>query len=64
MNALQKQFKLTPLSAWGRSYTPPRGIVDPTIDVKTPPVDQVNRMSVRFLQDAGGTDEGQSSVTG
>jgi hypothetical protein len=45
VNAIQRQYKLTPLSAWGNSYTPPRGIVDPTIDVKTPPVDQVNRMS-------------------
>jgi hypothetical protein len=45
VNALQEQYRLTPLSAWGKPYTPPRGMVDPTIDVKTPPVDQVNRMS-------------------
>ncbi len=45
VNAIQKQYKLTPLSAWGKPYTPPRGVVHPRIDTKTPPVDQVNRMS-------------------
>jgi hypothetical protein len=45
VNAIQKQYKLTPLSAWGKPYTPPNGVIDPTIDVKTPPVDQVNGMS-------------------
>jgi hypothetical protein len=45
VNAIQKQYKLTPLSAWGKPYTPPAGVVDPRIDTKTPPVDQVNRMS-------------------
>ena len=45
VNAIQKQYKLTPLSAWGKPYTPPAGVVDPMIDTKTPPVDQVNRMS-------------------
>jgi hypothetical protein len=45
VNALQKQYKLTPLSAFGKPYTPPKGTVDPNIDMKTPPVDQVGRMS-------------------
>ena len=45
VNALQKQYKLTPLSAFGKPYTPPKGVVDPNIDMKTPPVDQVSRMS-------------------
>jgi hypothetical protein len=26
-------------------YTPPKGVVDPKIDMKTPPIDQVSRMS-------------------
>lgn len=29
VNALQKDFKLVPLSSYGRSYTPPEGTVDP-----------------------------------
>jgi hypothetical protein len=45
VNAIQKQYRLTPLSAYGKPYTPPVGVVDPQIDMKTPPVDQVNRMS-------------------
>ena len=32
--ALQDQFKLYPLSSWGKEYTPPPGKVDPTIDMK------------------------------
>jgi hypothetical protein len=45
VNAIQKQYRLTPLSAFEKPYTPPAGVVDPQIDMKTPPVDQVNRMS-------------------
>ena len=49
VNAIQKQYKLTPLSAFGRPYNPPDGIVDPKIDTKTPPVDQVSRMSAEVF---------------
>src|SRR4029077_14849589 len=35
---------LVPLSAYGKPYTPPSGTVDPSIDMKTPVRDQVNRM--------------------
>jgi hypothetical protein len=45
VNAIQKQYHLTPLSAFGKPYAPPAGVVDPQIDMKTPPADQVNRMS-------------------
>ena len=45
VNAIQKQYKLTPLSAFGKPYTPPKGVVDPNIDMKTPPLEQVSRMS-------------------
>ena len=47
VNALQKQYKLTPLSSFGKPYDPPKGVVDSKIDMKTPPVDQVNAMSAR-----------------
>jgi hypothetical protein len=45
VHALQDQYKLVPLSAYGQSYTPPAGTVDPSIDTKTPVRDQVRRMS-------------------
>lgn len=40
---------MTPLSAFGKPYTPPAGGVDPQIDMKTPPVDQVDRMSAEMF---------------
>lgn len=44
VHALQDQYKLTPLSAFGKDYTPPKGKVDSSIDMKTPVRDQVNAM--------------------
>ena len=45
VNALQAQYKLTPLSAWGKPYTPPDNVpVDPKVDLKVIPPDQVARM--------------------
>jgi DNA sulfur modification protein DndE len=36
---------LTPLSSYGQPYTPPVNVpVDPTVDTKTPPLDQVKNM--------------------
>jgi hypothetical protein len=40
----QDRLSLVPLSAYGKSYTPPPGHVDPSIDMKTPVRDQVNRL--------------------
>jgi hypothetical protein len=45
VHALQDQFKLAPLSTWGKDYTPPPGKVDPAIDMKTAVRDQVNALS-------------------
>jgi hypothetical protein len=45
VNAIQKQYKLTPLSVFGKPYTPPKGQIDPKIDTKTPPVEQVSKMT-------------------
>lgn len=47
VHALQDQYKLAPLSAYGKAYTPPPGHVDPAIDMKTAVRDQVNRMDAR-----------------
>lgn len=45
VHQLQDAFRLQPLSTWGKPWTPPVGKVDPSIDMKTPVRDQVNRMS-------------------
>jgi hypothetical protein len=45
VHALQDQFSVVPLSAYGKPYTPPPGNVDPSIDMKTAVREQVNRMS-------------------
>jgi hypothetical protein len=44
VHAIQDQYKLVPLSAYGKPYTPPLGRIDPSIDMKTPTRDQVERM--------------------
>ncbi|HKQ76770.1 MAG TPA: DUF1254 domain-containing protein [Blastocatellia bacterium] len=45
VRAIQDQYKLIPLSAWGNDYTPPDNApVAAGIDVKTPPVEQVAKM--------------------
>jgi hypothetical protein len=45
VNAIQRQYTLTPLSAYGKPYTSPGfGPADPSVDVTTPPVTQVARM--------------------
>jgi hypothetical protein len=45
VNALQADYKLTPLSAWGTPYTPPTNVpVDSKVDVNTTPFDQVLHM--------------------
>lgn len=45
VHAFQDKLSLVPLSALGKPYTPPPGRVDPTIDMKTPVRDQVDRMN-------------------
>jgi hypothetical protein len=44
VHALQDEFKLVPLSAYGKDYTAPPGKVDPSIDMKTAVREQVNGM--------------------
>jgi hypothetical protein len=46
VHAIQDQYRLTPLSAWGRPYAPPTRVpVLADVDVKTPPAQQVARMN-------------------
>jgi hypothetical protein len=45
VHKVQDGYKLTPLSQWGTSYTPPKNLpTDPSIDGKTPPLVQVNKL--------------------
>jgi hypothetical protein len=45
VNAIQDQYKLTPLSFFGKQYTPPDNVaVNIQADMKTPPVEQVSRL--------------------
>jgi hypothetical protein len=47
VHAIQRQYTLTPLSSFGKAYTTPTKVpVDPKVDAKTPPVNQVERMDV------------------
>ncbi len=45
VHAIQDACKLVPLSAFGKPYTAPKGEVDPAIDMKTPPVEQLKKMT-------------------
>ena len=46
VHKMQDQLSLVPLSSYGKPYTPPAGNIDPNIDMKTPPRDQVNALDV------------------
>ena len=43
-HAFQDNLSLVPLSVYGKDYSPPKGKVDPDIDMKTPTKEQVVRM--------------------
>ena len=45
VHALQDACKVTPLSAYGKDWTPPAGKVDASIDMKTAVREQVNALS-------------------
>jgi hypothetical protein len=47
VHLVQDECKLVPLSSYGKAYTPPVGKIDPSIDMKTPVRDQVNRMDAK-----------------
>ncbi len=51
VHALQDRYELMPLSAYGKPYAPAQGTVDPSVDMKTPVRDQVNRLDAQtFFQ--------------
>jgi hypothetical protein len=45
VHEIQDRYKIVPLSAYGKTYAPPPGKVNPSIDMKTPVRDQVHRLS-------------------
>ncbi|GLI94775.1 DUF1254 domain-containing protein [Methylocystis echinoides] len=45
VHKIQDGYRLTPLSAFGKPYTPAAGKVDSALDMKTAPVDQLRKMS-------------------
>jgi hypothetical protein len=44
VNKLQDKYLLTPLSQWGKKPAAPKVKIDPSVDMKTPPLAQVNGM--------------------
>lgn len=44
VDKIQAGYKITPLSAWGKPYTAPAGVVDPNINMD-PPIKQLEAMS-------------------
>ncbi len=45
VNKIQDGFTVTPLSKWGQKPVSPTVKIDPAVDMKTPPLEQVNKMS-------------------
>ena len=46
MHALQDKFTVVPLSSYGKPYTPPLGVADPKIDMKTAVRKQVDDLGI------------------
>jgi hypothetical protein len=44
VHTVQDGYTITPLSRWGAAPEAPKGSIDPSVDMKTPPLVQVNTM--------------------
>ena len=45
VHKIQDGYKITPLMYWGKHFTTPTIVVDPSVDMKSPPLNQVNNMT-------------------
>jgi hypothetical protein len=45
VNKIQDEYTITPLSQWGKTPEPVKVTIDPKVDMKTPPLEQVNNMA-------------------
>lgn len=50
---IQDAFRLTPLARWGGEAPPVTAVIDPGVDMVTPPLDQVNSMTAGDFFDYG-----------
>jgi hypothetical protein len=53
VHKIQDAFQLTPLSHWGGEAPPVTAVIDPDVDMVTPPLDQVNSMTAEDFFDYG-----------
>lgn len=44
VHKVQDGYSVTPLSQWGKPAVSVKAVIDPTVNMKTPPLDQVNKM--------------------
>jgi hypothetical protein len=44
VNKVQDGYTITPLSQWGKTPQPIKAVIDPSVDMKTPPLDLTNKM--------------------
>jgi hypothetical protein len=44
VHKVQDGYTITPLSQWGKTAQSVKAVIDPSLDMKTPPLDQVNKL--------------------